>query len=87
MAPNRLSRKRAMKLCADEESPVRQHAVLAPASQRPRRKKLDAICGKIPGRWLTTRNSQGTRCDTGPGALRRFKWRWVVSAKTVGERP
>ena len=49
MAPNRLSRKRAMHLCADHRVPARHHVrqhVVWHRQSRDLGAKLDAICGK-----------------------------------------
>ena len=50
MAPNRLSRKRAMELCADKESPLDvmfDNMLFWHRQSRDLGAKLDAICGKI----------------------------------------
>jgi hypothetical protein len=50
MAPNRLSRKRAMQLCADKESPLDimfDNMLFWHRQSRDLGAKLDAICGKI----------------------------------------
>jgi hypothetical protein len=50
MAPNRLSRKRAMQLCADKESPLDimfDNMLFWHLQSKDLGVKLDAICGKI----------------------------------------
>ena len=50
MAPNRLSRKRAMQLCADKESPLDvmfDNMLFWHRQSKDLGAKLDAICGKI----------------------------------------
>ena len=50
MAPNRLSRKRAMQLCADNELPLDimfDNMLFWHRQSRDLSAKLDAICGKI----------------------------------------
>jgi hypothetical protein len=49
MAPNRLSRKRAMQLCADKESPldIIDNMLFWHLQSKDLGVKLDAICGKI----------------------------------------